>query len=221
MNNDDVKEKEQSLRDAVTALNVADVKRILRENPTLNVNLSLDPSNSLLHFAVRHDSLPIVQLLVERKADIEAKSVSVIPPLYWSAFHGFIEIVRYLCFVGADLYNAPSGWTPVHTAAGHNHDNVIELLATFGSSIDKLNSGSETPLKVAAGSRHHRAAHCLIALNANVSSSSASTNEFLRPILEQHPVAERETSRNEIINRTFQKNSILLMVKIRFVCFFS
>lgn len=188
---------------AVKDGDVAVVRRILDEEPNVDVNAITDTSNTLLHFAVRRNMLEIVKLLVEHHADIDAQSSSYgITPLYWSAFENHVSILAYLCFMGADVNRTSSSWLPLHTASGHGFTRCIEILAAFGSAMDKPNSDRRSPLAVAFVNGQLNAVRLLLALNADMSGVEQEDVQFHKFIAERPVRKDREKSRKEILERT-------------------
>ena len=49
-----------------------------------------------LHLACKKGSLPIVQYLIEKGVDIEAKDIEELTPLHYACQNGHLPIVQYL-----------------------------------------------------------------------------------------------------------------------------
>jgi ankyrin repeat protein len=88
---------------------------------------------SLLYWAVFHNSLGFSKYLITRGADINRKDKLGRTPLLCASYFGFLDIVQYLLDCGADvtirdnadkspLQRAEDGWD------GHMHSEIVELL---------------------------------------------------------------------------------------------
>ena len=68
-----------------------------------------------LGYAVESGNMEIVQLLVEAKADVNAKDVAEETPLHYAAQAGKIKLVQFLIEAGADVNaKAERGRTLLH-----------------------------------------------------------------------------------------------------------
>ncbi len=91
-----------------------------------------------LHHAVFHGDLELVQLLLDRGADIHALAYEnnheTTPAIVLAAWEGGLEMTRLLLERGADP-NAQSsnGVTPLSTAQIHGFDDRVKLLREFGA----------------------------------------------------------------------------------------
>ncbi len=87
-----------------------------------------------LHVAARYGRLDLVALLLERGADIEARSPEGHTALHEASHQGQIEAVRLLLEHGAKIdVVTPYGRPALHFAVGGGHDDVAELLRAHGS----------------------------------------------------------------------------------------
>jgi len=73
--------------------------------------------------------LDISRLLIDKGAQVEAKSSYGRTPLHLAAEEGHVEIVRLLCDHGADVEARNiSGFRPLHYAAYNGHISVVKEL---------------------------------------------------------------------------------------------
>lgn len=103
----------------------------------LLLGANADPhSGLLLQSATRAGNTEIVQLLLERKPDINAQNNYGDTALHWAAYNGNKEIVRLLLDVGADInlinkVNETS--TPYDVAVNQKHTEIAEMLRKASS----------------------------------------------------------------------------------------
>jgi len=95
--------------------------------------------------------LAICRLLLDKGAQLEAKSSGGSTPLNFASGHGHIEIVRLLCDRGADVEaRCNRGWRPLHWAAYFGHMSVVkELIEERNAEINARDGNGRTALRVA------------------------------------------------------------------------
>ncbi len=88
-----------------------------------------------------------VQDLIERGADVNAKSDNEWTPLHWASSWVHIEIVELLLKAGADV-NAKrnDGWTPLHWASANDSIELAKLLIEKGADLEAKDVEGRTPL---------------------------------------------------------------------------
>lgn len=100
------------------------VRNILERQPT-----AVDATDNLgwkpIHYAARTGHLDIVKLLLDFKAEVDAK-------------------------VEARTPDGPAGWTPLHLAAERGRVSVVKLLIERGANIEAKDVLNRTPLFLAA-----------------------------------------------------------------------
>ena len=98
----------------------------------------------LLH-AAEGGHKEIIELLIAKGADVNAKNLRGETSLYDVVGRGHKEIAELLIAAGADV-NAKDndGSTPLHNAA--KHDEVVELLIAAGADVNAKNTLGWTPL---------------------------------------------------------------------------
>jgi hypothetical protein len=95
--------------------------------------------------------LAICRLLLDKGAQVEAKSSIGMTPLHYAASEGHIEIVRLLCDREADVEARDNGgWRPFHRAAIWGHISVVkELIEERNAEINARVDGMGTALRMA------------------------------------------------------------------------
>ncbi len=123
------------------------------------VKQSNEHKETLLHIAARYCRLEAVQFLIDRGADISAKTKDGKTPLHYS-MHNVInpEITKFLIQKGADVNAADNdGNTPMHYLSGYLPvpvEDTILLLIENGADINARNKAGKTRLDIAKEERH-------------------------------------------------------------------
>ena len=131
---------------------VGDVVKILNQGAGINVRdkkLGVTP----LHVAVAWSEMPeVVNLLLDRGADIEARAKNGGTPLHGSARYGKTpEVAELLLNRGADIEARDRrGQTPLHWAAGNSETpEVVAVLLDRGAGMEARAKDGSTPLYLA------------------------------------------------------------------------
>ena len=96
-----------------------------------------------LSYAVMNDHVPVVEMLLDRGADVNSKSGAYEAPLLCHAANGNqVKMVELLIARGADvnLTSDEGGHTPLHCAAYTNSREVAQVLIEAGAPLDLLNT---------------------------------------------------------------------------------
>jgi ankyrin repeat protein len=89
---------------------------------------------TVLHFMVRDCHLTLISHVIDRGANINAKSIEGITPLYVSATYGYCETLKILIESGADInIQNNNGDTPLHGASYFGNRDIVELLLEAGA----------------------------------------------------------------------------------------
>lgn len=146
-------------------------------------NVRVDEKNSRgwtpLHCAALWLRQEHIKVLVEHKANIEARDKNGCSPLHLavkSGYKGSIrEHVRVLIGLGADVNTADSnGSTPLHSAAQlRGFAGIIHELLQAGARIDQKDEDGRTPLHLAAKTKCLDNIELLVSRGANVEAVDA------------------------------------------------
>jgi ankyrin repeat protein len=119
-----------------------------------------------LEWAINADNTELVQLLLERGADVNAHGGY---PLLTAADRGDIEIATLLIAHGAqtDFANDADVDTAVHQAARGGHIDVLKLLLAKGAKVDAKGVNQSTPLLLAAADDHNDCVEFLLSKGAD------------------------------------------------------
>lgn len=137
------------------------VKKVIARGIDVNAP---DPGlgRTALHFAARHDSVELIQILLDAGADVNASNNWGDTPLHIAAAEiKSPSVVLKLIEAGADV-NAKSslGYTPLHSTAGSfvpsftsccpNQLEILQALIAAGADVNARSWDGETPLHEAA-----------------------------------------------------------------------
>lgn len=128
--------------------------------------------NARLRWAVEDDNLEKAIDALDRGADVNSKSQSLIhavrTSLHEAAALNRTEIMKLLIERGADVdARDENGVTPLHLAAARQSHDAIEILLDAGASIDPANIAGSTPLRYAKEAYSSRTCRLLIERGAD------------------------------------------------------
>jgi ankyrin repeat protein len=149
--------------------NAKKLAKMLDANPGLIVS-QYNRGWTALHDAAGAGHLAAVKLLLDRKADVNARTdLGLITPLHMAAGYGKDEIVKLLLTHDADVNAAAhDGTTPLHMAAAQGHWRVVKLLLAVNAKVDARAAAGRTPLHRAAALGRLEVVKLLVAAKAEV-----------------------------------------------------
>ena len=130
------------------------VARLLKADPKL-AQAKNDEGDTPLHLAAgcrrgEEAALPLVRLLLESGAALEAKNAGGQTPLLYSAYGGFRRVVELFLEKGASFqYQDSNGLSPLHFAAREGRAAVVEMLINKGADPFLKDRQGRTPLDYA------------------------------------------------------------------------
>ncbi len=108
--------------------------------------------DTLLMLASHDGNLPMVQMLIEAGADIDAHDDRGWSPLSKAVYNtelkrGFADVVQALVDAGANIETAIGyGVRPLMLAAGYGETAIVEVLLQAGADVRACNEGGYTAL---------------------------------------------------------------------------
>ena len=128
-----------------------EVLKLLNSKGKLNVNVEVDSNgNTPLHRAVLFGQKEIVELLIQKGADVNKENNYKSTPLHVAArWNSQKEIVELLIKAGADVNKENIyGSTPLHEAVV-NGQEIVELLIKASADVNKENKNKDIPIDLA------------------------------------------------------------------------
>jgi cytohesin len=121
------------MRSAVQGGDVGKVRTLLDEDPDL-VAIRDKEGTTPLHMAAAQNHKEVAELLLARKADVNARDKDGFTPLHLAASRGLADVAELLLAKGADV-NAKDnlGMTSLQYAGATNHKDVAKLLQEHGA----------------------------------------------------------------------------------------
>lgn len=131
----------------------------------MDVN-SVDPAgNTLLHVAARNGNAPLLEFLLNNRANPLARNRVGDTALLLAAYYNKPAAVERLLAGGAEIN--PKGWTPLQYAVFAGHPEMVKYLIEKGSNIDARAPNQQTALMFAARMGDLQIANYLIEAKAD------------------------------------------------------
>jgi len=136
---------------AATRGDVHTVELFLDAGMNPNVTSNKAGREPALWHAANNERIEVMELLLDRGADLDAKYNSGYTVLMKAAFNGSAEVLEFLLKRGADpnLRNE-FGRTPLMLAAGLGGTEVVRLLLDRGVDVNAMDENGKTALMYAA-----------------------------------------------------------------------
>ena len=129
----------QEIFDAVKSNDLARAKAIVEKDGSL-VRVKDRSGNTPLHVAAIAGSVPMVEWLLSKSADIDAGNTESLTPLDEAIRNAKDDVARVFIEKGARIGQA------LHLAARRNRTAVVDLLIAKGADIEARNPNGYTPL---------------------------------------------------------------------------
>lgn len=161
-------EKRYNLLLEATKYNYTEIVKLLLTKCSVVNNTNINNTNATLHFAVEHNNIEVVRMLLNARANINAKNIDGMTPFHIAVERGNLEIIHYLLrYVPVNFgYKRKDGvCTPLQIAVERKHEEVIYLLLRYGSDINIPTDDGTTILYLAVKSGHPRIVESILKYN--------------------------------------------------------
>lgn len=128
-----------------------------------------------IHFAVQFNKTKFVQLLLEWRADLNARTTDGLSPVMIAILFNSTDIAKLLIDHGANLNHSitSSEWTPLHLASFLGNNDIVRHLIRNGADVNIAlrNSTIYTPLFLATN--HYQTETAELLLNSGAKTDGA------------------------------------------------
>ncbi|MFB0565376.1 MAG: ankyrin repeat domain-containing protein [Candidatus Aminicenantaceae bacterium] len=157
---------ENDIHEAAKQGDLAKIKALLEKDPNL-VSVKDGEGETPLFRAAESGHLDVVQYLVAKGAQVNAKNNVDQTALFYSAYYGQADILDWLLskgaeFKGIDMY----GRSPLHYAAREGKKDATKILVEKGLDINLEDGSGVSPLRFAVDRGHLDVIDVFIALKA-------------------------------------------------------
>lgn len=133
-----------------------------------------------LHAASYNGHIGVVEALLSKGADIDAKEWKGWTALHRASIKGHTDVATALLAAGADVEAEDwNGWTPLHWASSRGSTSTVAALLANGADVNAKAKDGGTPLH-RASDRHN--ANCVVSLLANGAKADTKNKEGDTPL---------------------------------------
>jgi hypothetical protein len=122
-----------------------------------------------LMIAAWYGNIPMMELLVQRGAQIDRKNALGERAIMHAAWRGQNEAIKWLLARGAKVNSEPMQWSPLHFAVFAGHAESMKLLLERGADINARSTNGSSPIMMAVYEGHDLLVKDLISRGADLS----------------------------------------------------
>ncbi|MCX6928749.1 MAG: ankyrin repeat domain-containing protein [Verrucomicrobia bacterium] len=153
--------------DAVRAGDAGKTKALLLADSKL-AGARTEDGSTALHLAALEGQTEIVRLLLNSRADVNARGLREETPLHMAMYDGHREVVELLLAKQANVNAQNSaGETPLHVAERKGYRDLVEMLLNHHAEVNVKDQQEGTPLHAAAAGGHKEVVELLLSQNAD------------------------------------------------------
>jgi ankyrin repeat protein len=168
---------EVSIHEAAMNGDLATVKKLLEQDPTLLEARDEDEGVTPLAYAAGFGRMEVLEFLVARGANVNARDPRGLSALHLTAYTGQLQALRFLLDKGADVTaRGPSGMGPLHFVADRQTE-VLKLLIERKADIGARDDYGNTGLMLAARAGADANVRVLIEAGADVNAANPLTGD--------------------------------------------
>jgi ankyrin repeat protein len=141
----------KELKKSISENNFPAVKKIIIENPGIDLNQTLsDSGETFLIISIKKDFRSIRNYLIEKGADLDRQNINKETPLIAAVNSSKVNSVKVLLDYKVDLEKKEiNGDTALHVALKNSNDEIALILIRQGANIYTLDKTEKSPLKLA------------------------------------------------------------------------
>ena len=141
----------KELKKSLIENNLAAVRKIIVENPGMDLNQTLsDSGETFLIITIKKDFRSIRNYLIEKGANLDQANVNKETPLIAAVANAQVNSVKVLLDYKVDLEKKDmTGDTALHIALKNSNDEIALILIRQGANIYTLDKSEKSPLKLA------------------------------------------------------------------------
>ena len=141
--------------------------RLLSAAPDL-ITARTGLGETALHYLAVENQLEAVRTLVEYGAEVNTVNKCGGTPLSEAASLGYVDLVRYLLAVGAQIHVEGQGEPTLNCGTNSGNTEIVRMLLNTGADVNIRNDIGETPLHLAAGKDNLELVQLLVNCGADI-----------------------------------------------------
>lgn len=140
----------KEMKRAVYENDLEDLKKVLKENPNIDLNAIMNDGDTYLTVAIKRDFREIRNYLIEKGASVERVNVNKNTPLLIAVAKGMVNSVKVLLDLKVDMEKRNNeGDTALHIAIKNSQDEIALLLIKQGANVEALDGKHRTAIRLA------------------------------------------------------------------------